>query len=485
MSYQAVIGLEVHAQLHTQSKIYCSCPVVADTGDLEPNRYTCPTCLALPGTLPVLNRRAVEVGILVGLALNCTIQPRSVFARKSYFYPDLPKGYQISQYDQPLATDGWLEIELESGSRCIGITRAHLEEDAGKLSHSSEGILVDYNRAGIPLLEIVSEPELHTVAEVKAYAVALRDILIYLGANSGDMEQGMLRFEANVSLRPVGAAELGTRTEIKNLNSFRALTRGVAYELQRQREVLARGGVVAQETLGWDAVQERTYVQRRKEQADDYRYFPEPDIPPLEISAEWVAALRQELPELPLAKKRRFRADYGLRPAEATLLAAVPTWADYFESAVSWGAQSGIEPQEIANWQTGALAHLLHENNAQVQAQLVTPERLVAMLVLLADDAITMTVAKQVLEEVFRTGREPAAIVTELGWEQISDPDALGAVVAKIINESAPEVELYLAGKEALLGWFIGQAMKMTEGKANPHTLKKLFRTALEKQRAR
>jgi len=304
MKYEAVIGLEVHAQIHTRSKMYCACPVVADTGDVPPNTQVCPVCLALPGTLPVVNRRAVELGIMTGLALGCTINPVNVFARKSYFYPDLPKGYQISQYELPLAVNGALEIETEAGVQRIGITRAHLEEDTAKLYHQDDGsALVDFNRAGVPLIEIVSEPDLRTVEAVQAYATTLRDVLIYLGINAGDMEKGEMRFEANVSIRPVGATTLGTRTEIKNLNSFRALALSVAYEIERQKAALTNGETVNQQTLGWDEAAGRTYAQRSKEYAHDYRYFPEPDIPPLEIAPDWIEALGARVPELPQAKK--------------------------------------------------------------------------------------------------------------------------------------------------------------------------------------
>ncbi|HID89788.1 MAG TPA: Asp-tRNA(Asn)/Glu-tRNA(Gln) amidotransferase subunit GatB, partial [Anaerolineae bacterium] len=318
--YEPVIGLEVHAQIHTASKMFCRCPVVEDTGDLEPNTYVCPVCTAMPGTLPVINRRAVELTIMTGLALNCEILPVSRFARKSYFYPDLPKGYQISQHGLPLAKDGYLEIETENGTRRVRIDNVHLEEDTGKLYHVGNISLVDFNRAGVPLIEIVTKPDMRSAEEVRTFAVKLREILVYLGVNSGDMEKGVMRFEASVSVRPVGSDELMPRHEIKNLNSFRALYRAVAYEITHQIEVLESGGQVVQETMGWDDARGVTYTQRTKEYAHDYRYFPEPDLPPLEVGREWVESLRGQLPELPDARRARFQAEYGLGDFETELL---------------------------------------------------------------------------------------------------------------------------------------------------------------------
>ena len=484
MEYEAVIGLEVHAQIHTHSKMFCSCPVVADTGDLPPNTLVCPVCLALPGTLPVVNRRAVEFGILTGLALNCTINPVNVFARKSYFYPDLPKGYQISQYELPLAVNGALEIETGAGPKRIGITRAHLEEDTGKLYHQDDGrAFVDFNRAGVPLIEIVSEPDMHSVEEVQAYATTLRDVLIYLGVNDGDMEKGEMRFEANVSVRPVGSDKLGTRTEIKNLNSFRALMASTAYEIARQTALLEAGGTVIQQTMGWDEAQGKTYPQRSKEHAHDYRYFPEPDIPPLEIDAAWVATLKARVPELPLAKKRRLVAEYAIRPYDAALLVGDRAVADYFEVAAQLARAQGIAAQDVANWLTGELFRILKAQNLHVAACAVTPEHLVALLALLAAGTINATAAKRVLGEIAGTGEMPEAIVRRLGLAQISDVEALGAIVRDVVAANPRQVQQYLDGKSSVVGWFLGQVMRASKGKANPQDARRLLQTSLEQKR--
>ncbi|MGC9356450.1 MAG: Asp-tRNA(Asn)/Glu-tRNA(Gln) amidotransferase subunit GatB [Anaerolineae bacterium] len=484
MDYEAVIGLEVHAQVHTRSKMYCNCPVVEDTGNLEPNIYVCPVCLALPGTLPVVNRRAVEYGMMTALALHCTVAPVSVFSRKSYFYPDLPKGYQISQYDLPLSSGGYLEIEVDGDLRRIGVTRVHLEEDTGKLYHMSSGALVDFNRAGVPLLEIVSEPDMRSVEEVYAYATALRDILIYLGVNSGDMEKGVMRFEANVSVRLQGSDKLGTRAEIKNLNSFRALTRAVEYEIGRQIELVESGGTVEQHTLGWDEDAGETYVQRSKEFAHDYRYFPEPDLPPLEVSETWIDEIRERLPELPLAKKRRLVETYDIRPYDANLLVQDRAVAGYFERAAQLAEEQGIEGQEVANWITGEIFRLMNETNAAIEEVRVTPEQLLALLVLRDKGKISVTAAKTVFEEVFKSGDEPGAVVERLGLAQISDTEALAAIVDEVLDENPEQVEQYLSGKEAVIGWFIGQVMRASRGKANPQEARKLLQTHLERRRS-
>ncbi len=490
MEYEPVIGLEVHAQAHTASKMFCACPVVEDTGDLSPNTYVCPVCLALPGTLPVVNRRAVEIGIMTALALNCTIRPTNVFARKSYFYPDLPKGYQISQYDLPLATEGYLDIEVADGVRHIGITRVHLEEDTGKLYHLSDRVLVDFNRAGVPLLEIVSEPDMRTVDEVKAYATTLRAVLVYLGVNPGDMEKGEMRFEANVSVRPKGTEAFGTRVEIKNLNSFRALTRSVEYEIARQIQVLEEGGVILQQTMGWDESKEETYPQRSKEYAHDYRYFPEPDIPPLDISSSWVAELHEAMPELPLAKKRRFVDGYGLRPYDADLLIAERAVAEYFEAAAQLAKPAGVSAQEVSNWITGELFRLLKEvdaasnRSAAIEDINILPAQLVDLISLQQEGQVNLTTAKQVLQEVFRTGEEPQAVIERLGLAQISDTEALEAIVAEVIDANPEQVQQYLDGKSAVSGWFVGQVMRATRGKANPQETQTLVRTYLERQRS-
>jgi len=491
MKYEAVIGLEVHAQIHTHSKMYCSCPVVADTGDVPPNTQVCPVCLALPGTLPVVNRRAVELGIMTGLALGCTINPVNVFARKSYFYPDLPKGYQISQYELPLAVNGALEIETEAGLQRIGITRAHLEEDTAKLYHQDDGsALVDFNRAGIPLIEIVSEPDLRSVEAVQAYATTLRDVLIYLGINAGDMEKGEMRFEANVSIRPAGTTALGTRTEIKNLNSFRALAASVAYEIERQKAVLADGGKVLQQTLGWDEPGGRTYPQRSKEYAHDYRYFPEPDIPPLEIAADgspelaagWIETLQAQVPELPLAKKRRLMAEYGIRPYDAALLVSDRRVADYFETAAGIARAQGVTAQDVANWVGGELFRILNTTATSIDACQTTPERLAALLVLVQQGTVSVTAAKRALDAMCETGKAPEDVVHRLGLTQISDTDALTALIEAALDAHPAQVQQYLDGKTNILGWLVGQVMKASKGKANPQDTRRLLEEALERR---
>jgi len=484
MEYEAVIGLEVHAQAHTRSKMYCDCPVVEDTGNLDPNTYVCPICMALPGTLPVVNRRAVEYGIMTALALNCTVEPVCVFSRKSYFYPDLPKGYQISQYDLPLSTDGYLDIETEASMRRIGVTRVHLEEDTGKLYHMDSGALVDFNRAGVPLLEIVSEPDMRTAEEAHAYATELREILIYLGVNSGDMEKGVMRFEANVSIRPKGAEELGTRTEVKNLNSFRALTHAIDYEIQRQTKVLEAGGTIVQQTMGWDESKGETYTQRSKEDAHDYRYFPEPDIPPLEVETAWVDDVRSQMPELPLAKKQRLIASYAIRPYDAALLINDRAVADYFETTAKIAQEKGIAPQDVVNWMTGELFRLMNEAAVGIADVKVQPEQLVTLLSLRDKGTVSVTAAKTAFEDMFKTGDAPEAVVERLGLAQISDADAMTKIVTDVVEANPKQVAQYLSGKEALIGWFVGQVMKASRGKANPQQAQELLKTYLEQKRS-
>ncbi|RLC91055.1 MAG: Asp-tRNA(Asn)/Glu-tRNA(Gln) amidotransferase GatCAB subunit B [Chloroflexi bacterium] len=480
MKYEPVIGLEVHAQIHTRSKMFCSCPVVEDTGDLPPNTYVCPVCTAMPGVLPVINRRAVEMTILTGLALNCEINSITVFSRKNYFYPDLPKGYQISQYDLPLCADGYLEIETENGTRRIGITRAHLEEDAGKLYHVDGVSLVDFNRAGVPLIEIVSQPDMRSVEEVRAYATKLHSILVYLGVNSGDMEKGVMRFEANVSVRPVGSNVLNPRHEIKNLNSFRALTRSVAYEIEQQIATLEAGDTVVQQTMGWDETRGITVPQRGKEHAHDYRYFPEPDLPPLEISREWVEEVRAQLPELPDAKRARFIAEYGLSAYDAGVLVADKDVADYYEAAVAVGK---ADPKTVANWVTGALFRLMKETGQEIGALLVSPQALAELIGLVEDGTINLNTGKEVLAEMFASGRGARQIVEERGLAQVSDVAALGKIVTQVLEENPAQVSKYLSGKVQVLGWLMGQVMRATRGKANPQVVRELLQAQLEARR--
>ena len=485
--YEAVIGMEIHAELKTASKMFCRCAVV-DTTVAEPNTAICPVCAGLPGAMPVVNRRAVEMGMMVGLALNCQINPLTIFARKNYFYPDLPKGYQISQYEHPLATSGWVDVEGEGGERVrVRIRRAHLEEDTAKSYHvpapspdEAAYTLIDFNRSGVPLLEIVSEPDMHSVAAVHAYARKIRGILRYLGVNSGDMEKGVLRFEANVSVRPRGSHELGTRTEIKNLNSFRALTRAVAYEIERQIDVVRAGGTVVQETLGWDEVHQRTFSQRSKEQAHDYRYFPEPDLPPLAIDRGWVEEVRAQLPELPDAKYERFIHVLGVPENDARILVEDRALADFFEAAAT--AYQG-PPATVSKWIVGELTYLMNRESVTLETLQVEPAALAALAQLVDRGTINQNSAKRVLEEMVLTGRAPDAIVHERGLAQISDSDALSAVVAEVIEAHPAEVESYLAGKTSVLQWFMGQVMRVTRGRAKPQKVRQLLQEALESRR--
>lgn len=478
--YEPVIGLEVHAQINTESKMFCGCSVVEDTGDLAPNSYVCPICVAMPGTLPVINRRAVELTIMTALALHCEISPLTRFARKSYFYPDLPKGYQISQHGLPLGLDGYLEIEVEGERRRVGIDNVHLEEDTGKLYHVGNISLVDFNRAGVPLIEIVSRPDMHSAEEVEAFAAALRETLVYLGVNSGDMEKGVMRFEASVSVRPEGSDELGARHEIKNLNSFRALTRAIAYEIASQVEVLEDGGRVEQRTMGWDELGGMTYIQRSKEYAADYRYFPEPDLPPLEVSSECVEALSDQLPELPDARRARFKAEYGLGDFETNLLVADKAVADYYEQAVAM-AEAGA--QAVANWITGEVFYHMKEAHADIEGLGLPPEYLAEIVDLVEKDSITGATGKKVLKEVIHSGRAPLDIVEEDGLAQISDQDALGQIVEGVLDDHSKQVGQYLGGKEQVVGWLMGQVMKATRGKANPQLAQQLLRERLEARR--
>lgn len=472
MEFEPVIGLEVHVELQTRSKMFCSCPVV-DSTQAQPNTAVCPVCAGMPGVLPVVNRRAVEFGLRVALALECQVAPISLFARKNYFYPDLPKGYQISQYEYPLAVNGFLDVRTAEGERRIRIRRVHLEEDTGKLTHVSKEeesySLVDLNRAGVPLLEIVTEPDMHTVEEVRTYATALRDLVRYLGVNSGDMQKGVMRFEANVSLRPKGSLELGTRTEIKNLNSFRALERAVAYEIRRQASRLRRGKSVRQETVGWDDLKERTFSQRGKEEAHDYRYFPEPDLPPLAIETSWVEQVRTALPELPRARFMRFCGQYGLSEYDAGLLVEDPAVADYFEAAVRSAPE--VSPKALANWITGELFGLLKQSGKTIQAATVHPEALADLVRRQEAGQITGIVAKQVLAEMYASGRTAGEIIAASGLEQISDTGFIAQLVEKILSENPQEVATFLAGKETVAQWFFGQVMRAAGGRANPQVV--------------
>lgn len=479
MKYEPVIGLEVHAELASETKMFCGCPVV-DTTLADPNTTVCPVCAGMPGTLPVLNQKAVEFGIRAALALECEVQRVSVFARKNYFYPDIPKGYQISQYELPLAINGRLVVDTPQGESVIRVRRAHLEEDTGKLSHIHEGSedysLVDLNRAGVPLLEIVSEPDMHSIEEVRGYATSLRAILKEIGVNSGDMEKGVIRFEANVSIRPVGSTELGTRTEIKNLNSFRAMERSILYELERQAKLLDSGQLVAQETLGWNEAEQKTYSQRSKEDAHDYRYFPEPDLPPLVVEKEWVEAVRATLPELPRAKSLRLRSQYGLNPVDAFKIAAEREICEFFEACVK--AVKNPNAKSVAAWITGELFAWLNQSGKNFVEIKVTPAGLAELIDLLQDGVINQNTAKAVFVKMLETDRSAGEIVKAEGLAQTSDGDAIARMVSDVISAYPDELASYRAGKETLANWFFGQVMKAASGKANPAVLK----SELEKQ---
>lgn len=480
--YEAIIGLEVHAELLTNSKMFCGCRVV-DSVTAAPNTAVCPVCLGMPGMLPVINRQAINFALRVALALNCVIQPHNVFARKSYFYPDLPKGYQLSQYELPLARHGWLDISQPDGAhKRVGIRRVHMEEDTAKLTHTPDGggSLVDYNRSGVPLLEIVSEPEINSAAEAAAYAVKLRQILRYLEVNSGDLEKGVFRVEPNISLRPMGSAEFGTRTELKNINSFRNLAQATDFELIRQADILNSGGAVRQETRGWDESRRVTFTQRVKEDADDYRYFPEPDLPALDIDAAWIERVRAGLPELPDTKIARYRADWGLSDYDASLLAEERAVAGWFEAGVA----AGGDPKALANWVLNNLFKLLRESGADIETSRVTPAALVGLLHLVDKQIISHHIAKTVLEEMFTTGDSAETIVQRRGLAQVSDADAIRAVVQQALADHPTQVAAYLAGKTTLQAFFVGQVMRAMRGQANPALVNDLIAAELNAHRA-
>jgi len=477
IEFEPVIGLEVHAELMTQSKMFCGCAVV-DSVSAPSNTAVCPVCAGMPGTLPVVNQKAVEYAIRVALALGCTVNPVSIFARKNYFYPDLPKGYQISQYEQPLAEHGKLAIQTSEGEKTIRVLRVHLEEDTGKLTHIDGGSLVDLNRAGVPLLEIVSQPDMHSVEEARAYAESLREILRYLEVNSGDMEKGVIRFEANISIRPKGMDVLNTRVEIKNLNSFRALERATAFEIERQSRLVVSGGEVEQETLGWNEAKETTYSQRSKEDAHDYRYFPEPDLPPLMVDGPWLERVRAELPELPREKRMRFIKDYGLTEYDSSVLTSEKAIADYFEQAVNQKS-SIINPKSIANWMTGDLFSLMNQastpsgDKITVADLKVRPDALAELVGLVAAGEINQSTGKTVLTEMFQSGKGAAEIVEARGLKQVSDESFIAGLVKQVLEENPEQVESFKAGKETVVNWLFGQVMRKAQGKVNPQVVRK------------
>jgi aspartyl-tRNA(Asn)/glutamyl-tRNA(Gln) amidotransferase subunit B len=480
--FSPIIGLEVHAELITRSKMFCGCAVV-DSVAAEPNTSVCEICTGMPGTLPVINKRAVEYALRVALALQCEIAHTSVFARKNYFYPDLPKGYQISQYELPLAVNGKLPITVEGAQKSIRIRRVHLEEDTGKLDHRDGYSLIDYNRSGVPLLEIVSEPDLNSVEEVKAYSIALRSLLRYLEVNSGDMEKGVIRFEANVSVLEAGQSELGTRTEIKNLNSFRSMVRAVEYEIKRQSEVLSAGGEIQQETLGWDESSGETLSQRSKEEAHDYRYFPEPDLPPLLVSDSWIETIQSDLPELPFEKTERFVTELGLSRYSASVLAADKSVAEYFEAAL--GFARDVPAEKIANWITTDLFALLNEANVEIDQSKVNPENLAELVSLVESGEINTTSAKVVLEQIFTHGGSPIDVVRDQDLAVIQDQEMLRGLILEILETNSEQVQTYLSGKEGVSQWFFGQVMRQTGGRADPGVVQDLLSEELSNLKSR
>jgi aspartyl-tRNA(Asn)/glutamyl-tRNA(Gln) amidotransferase subunit B len=480
LTYEPVIGLEIHGELLTNSKMFCSCS--ADYGSApEPNTLICPVCTGLPGAMPVLNKKAIEQATLVGLALNCSINEFNTFARKNYFYPDLPKGYQISQYDLPIASKGWLDIldDTEAPDR-VTVRRVHLEEDTAKLAHEKNYALVDFNRAGVPLLEIVSEPDMRSVEAALSYATKIRAILRYLGVNSGDMEKGVLRFEANVSIRPSGSSELRTRTEIKNLNSFRALTRASAYEIERQIKVYEAGGEVVQETLGWDEARGVTVSQRGKEDAHDYRYFPEPDLPPLQLDRAWIDSIKSQLPELPDAKTRRFMEQYELKRQEAILLTSEKSLADYFEDVVS---KSKSPAKTIHSWIAGEFMRYMNDSGLTLEGITLSPEQFAQLIDMVTDKTISGNAAKVVFNEMLKKGGDPTQIVKEKNLAQVSDTGFIQEAIEKVLSDNPKEVEQFLAGKETIIQWLMGQVARATKGKADPNVAKELLVKALEARR--
>ncbi len=469
-SYETVIGLEVHAELSTQTKIFCSCSTEFGT---PPNTQTCPICLGHPGVLPVLNRQAVEFAMKAALALNCNIADVSKFDRKNYFYPDLPKAYQISQYDQPIGTDGWLEIEVDGKKKRIGITRVHLEEDAGKLIHSDsgDGTLVDYNRVGVPLIEIVSEPDMRSPEEGRAYLEKLKQIIQYTGVSDVKMEEGSLRCDANISLRPVGSTPFGTKTEMKNLNSFRNVERALKYEEERQAQVLSDGGTIVQQTMRWLEDQGRTKVMRSKEEAHDYRYFPEPDLVQLQIDEAWKGRVKDSLPELPDARRDRYMSDFSLSAYDAGLLTASPKIADFFDQV----AAAGADPKSASNWVTSELLGYLNNQGKELEETRITADSLARMIQLIDKGTISSKLAKKVFKELVEQGGDPAKVVEEKGWVQISDEGKLKEIVSDVLQAHPQSVIDYKNGKDRALGFLVGQVMKSTKGKANPKMVNQLI----------
>ncbi len=478
MQFEPVIGLEIHAQLQTRTKIFCGCSTAFGA---PPNSHVCPVCLGMPGALPVLNRAAVDYAIKAALALGCDIQPLSIFARKNYFYPDLPKGYQISQYERPLALGGGLDISVDGHGKRVGLTRIHMEEDAGKSLHegfpdSDRRTYIDYNRSGVPLIEIVSEPDMRSAAEAAEFFERLRDILVWLGVNDGNMEEGSLRCDANVSVRPAGQERFGTKAEVKNLNSFRYLEKALEYEIDRQVDLLEGGGRVVQETRLWDSAAGRTLSMRSKEEAHDYRYFPEPDLPPLVVTEARVAAVRGTMPELPEARRRRFVDRYGLPEYDAGVLTSSSGLADYFEQVA---AASG-NAKAASNWVMGELLRTMKERGSAIEQVPLTPAALAGLIALVDKGTLSSSIAKEVFAKAYDTGRSAEDIVAAEGLAQNSDEGALLAIVRDVIAANPAIVDEYRAGKTKAFGFLVGQIMKGSGGKANPKLANELLKRELQ-----
>jgi len=477
MEYEPVIGLEVHAQLLTQSKIFCTCSTLFGG---EPNTLTCPVCTGLPGSLPVLNKKVLEFTLRAALATHCRVSPYSQFARKNYFYPDLPKGYQISQYELPLALDGHIDIQNDSQKKRIGIIRIHMEEDAGKLMHdlsSEHGAhsYVDFNRTGVPLIEIVSAPDLRTPEEASAYLRKLRAILMFLDICDGNMEEGSFRCDANISLRPKGQQALGVKTELKNMNSFRNVQRALDFEIRRQTALLDQGERVIQETRLWDAAKGVTSSMRGKEEAHDYRYFPDPDLVPMVIDPEWVESVRSGLPELPEAKKERFLRDYGIPEYDAEVLTTSKPLANYYEACL----QIYNKPKAVSNWIMSELLRELKRDEREIEDCPVSAPHLAEMLKMIDDGIISGKIAKSVFEEMYRSGKRAEEVVKEKGWVQVTDFAEIERIVEQVLSASPKEVEAYRKGKDKLFGFFVGQVMKATQGKASPQLVNDLLKKKL------
>jgi aspartyl-tRNA(Asn)/glutamyl-tRNA(Gln) amidotransferase subunit B len=474
MIFEAVIGVEVHAQLRTNSKMFCGC---GTTFGLSANSQTCPVCLGLPGSLPVINRTAIEMAVRAGLALNCMITANNRFARKNYFYPDLPKGYQISQYEDPICQHGWIEIVVGTVTKRVRIRRAHLEEDAGKNVHGTgtTGSRVDLNRAGTPLLEIVTEPDMSSADEVVAYLKGLRDVLMYLDVCDGNMEEGSFRCEPNLSLRPVGQREFGTKVELKNINSFKYVNDAVEYEIRRQTKVLNEGGKIYQETRLWNIDRGETAVMRSKEEAHDYRYFPDPDLVPLQLNEDWIEGFRSSLPELPAVRARRLITEYGLPEYDAGVITTSKGMADYFETCL----KQFNEPKTVSNWVMGELTRELNNSGTDITASPVSPERLVDLLAMVDKGVISLKVARDIFPDLYRSDKTPQQIVQEKGLTQVSDEGALEKMIDEVLSKNQTQVTQFKEGKQQVLGFLVGQVMKVSGGKANPGKVNELLKKKL------